>query len=211
MKALGTCPPIRPKRITCLVDELNKQSNESGVAPIQVLDLANGPIQSFKDILVGKLVSDDIAERIHYNGYDTDGVTQDQNRIWVDEVQTRGTYTFHAAEAVETPFQGPNHDQQYNIAYGTGFFDYLPDDFLVKYWKQIYAALAPGGSLIISLKDSDRYHAQSYQYLVRWDQFYQRNQAHFEGLLDQAFGGKDPERCVRDETGIILFYVVRKD
>lgn len=191
-----------------LSDELAYQAAKSPSSSIRVLDLANGPFQSLKEIIIGKLVTGEVLNRVDYQGFDTDARVQQENEVWMKETNPSGRYDFHAADAVRTPFSGVQLSYPNDIVYSTGFFDYLPDSLLVKYWKKIYKSLGPGGSMIISLKDSDHYRSQNYHYLFKWDQFYQRNKEHFEMLLQEA--DLSPERCIRDDTGIILFYVVRK-
>ena len=44
-----------------------------------------------------------------------------------------------------------------DIIYSIGFFDYLPDEFLVKLLSSLYLLLKPGGKLIASFKDANRY------------------------------------------------------
>ena len=47
-----------------------------------------------------------------------------------------------------------------DIIYSVGFFDYLPDDFLVKLLSSLYMLLNPGGKLFAAFKDADRYQPQ---------------------------------------------------
>lgn len=191
-----------------LQDELKYQSSIMGEETISVLDLANGPIQSLKEVIQGKLVPRDVLERVSYRGYDTDSTTQDANKLWIQENKVPGDFAFHTASAVETPFLRETLSNFNNIVYSTGFFDYLPDDKLKSIWKSSYNSLKPGGALIISLKDSNKYDAQGAHYLVKWDQFLQRSEGEFLDLLEES--GLETESCTCDDTGIILFYVVRK-
>lgn len=98
-----------------------------------------------------------------------------------------------------------------DIIYSVGFFDYLPDDFLVKLLSSLYALLAPGGKLIAAFKDADRYTPQLYHWIVDWDGFLQRRNADFDRLLAAAGIPADAIATTRDASGTILFHTaVRK-
>ncbi len=93
-----------------------------------------------------------------------------------------------------------------DIVYSIGFFDYLPDDFLVKLLRTLYLLLNPGGKLIAAFKDSGRYRSQIYHWLVDWDGFQQRTQADFDRLLRQAEIPFETTSMSRVESGAIIFY-----
>lgn len=93
-----------------------------------------------------------------------------------------------------------------DIIYSVGYFDYLPDDFLIKLLNSLYKLLLPGGKLIAAFKDANRYRPQLYHWLVNWDGFLQRTEDDFERLLHYA---KIPEGAVsmtRVDSGSIVFY-----
>ncbi|HXX58875.1 MAG TPA: methyltransferase [Thermodesulfovibrionales bacterium] len=97
-----------------------------------------------------------------------------------------------------------------DIIYSVGFFDYLPDDFLVKLLHALYQLLNPGGKLIMSFKDASLYKAQFYHWIVDWDGFLQRNKADFGRLLSLA---GIPETALTDrrvESDVIIFYTATK-
>mmetsp|Transcript_21662 Transcript_21662/g.60123 ORF Transcript_21662/g.60123 Transcript_21662/m.60123 type:complete len:421 (-) Transcript_21662:1850-3112(-) len=183
---------------------INNDDDES----IRILDLANGPIQSLKEVIQDGIVPANVLQQVDYRGYDTDSIIQADNQVWMEESDFTGQFAFHVEDALRAPFKGDARKDYNNIVYSTGFFDYLNDSLLKTLWKKCFASLKPGGVLLISLKDSAKYHAQMYHYMVKWDQFFQRNEEHFLQLLDEA--NLQPESCIRDSTGIILFYVVRK-
>jgi len=97
-----------------------------------------------------------------------------------------------------------------DIIYSVGYFDYLPDDFLVKMLKTLHALLNPGGKLIAAFKDAGRYRSQEYHWIVDWDGFLQRTTADFERLLAEAGIAKSAVTESRDRTGIIIFYTITK-
>ena len=97
-----------------------------------------------------------------------------------------------------------------DVIYSVGFFDYLPDEFLVKLLRSLYLLLRPGGSLIMAFKDADRYAPQVYHWLVDWDGFLQRRQPEIEQLLSSAEIPADALTATRDRSGSILFFTARK-
>jgi extracellular factor (EF) 3-hydroxypalmitic acid methyl ester biosynthesis protein len=97
-----------------------------------------------------------------------------------------------------------------DIIYSVGYFDYLPDDFLVKMLRTLHALLNPGGKLIAAFKDAGRYRSQEYHWIADWDGFLQRRTADFERLIAEAGIPKSAVTESRDSTGIIIFYTTTK-
>jgi SAM-dependent methyltransferase len=97
-----------------------------------------------------------------------------------------------------------------DIIYSIGFFDYLPDEFLVKMLNSLYTLLNPGGKLIVAFKDAKRYRSQLFHWLVDWDGFLQRTENDFERIFKDA---KIPESTLsmsRVKSGVIVFYTITK-
>lgn len=97
-----------------------------------------------------------------------------------------------------------------DIIYSVGLFDYLPSDFLVKMFGTLYNLLNDGGRLIAAFKDARRYRPQEYHWLVDWNGFLQRNEEDFMGIF---FDADIPDSAIsemREDTGIIIFYIITK-
>lgn len=97
-----------------------------------------------------------------------------------------------------------------DIIYSVGYFDYLPDDFLVKLLNSLYKLLTPGGKLIAAFKDANTYRPQLFHWLVNWDGFLQRTEDDFERLLHYA---RIPDSAIsrkRVDSGSIIFYTAEK-
>ncbi len=95
-----------------------------------------------------------------------------------------------------------------DIIYSAGFFDYLPSDFLVKLFNTLYNLLNRGGKLIAPFKDVRRYRPQDYHWITDWDGFLQRREEDFRKIFKQA---GIPESAItesREESGVIIFYVI---
>jgi SAM-dependent methyltransferase len=97
-----------------------------------------------------------------------------------------------------------------DIIYSVGYFDYLPDDFLVKLLRSLYALLNPGGKLIAAFKDADRYRSQEYHWIADWDGFRQRTEKDFQRILSEAGIPEHAMTMTRDRSGIIVFYSATK-
>jgi len=97
-----------------------------------------------------------------------------------------------------------------DIIYSVGYFDYLPDDFLEKMLKTLYKMLKPGGKLITSFKDANRYRPQIYHWLVDWDGFLQRTEVDFDRLFRRAEVPESALSMTRLESGNIIFYTATK-
>jgi len=93
-----------------------------------------------------------------------------------------------------------------DVIYSVGYFDYLPDDFLVKLLRSLYQLLNKGGKLIAAFKDADRYRAEEYHWIADWDGFLQRTVKDFERILGEAGIPADKITMTRDRTGVIVFY-----
>ncbi|HUJ19124.1 MAG TPA: class I SAM-dependent methyltransferase [Nitrospirota bacterium] len=98
-----------------------------------------------------------------------------------------------------------------DIIYSVGYFDYLPDDFLVKLLRSLYKMLTPGGKLIAAFKEVNRYRPQFFHWMVNWDGFLQRTEDDFERLLRLANIPESAISISRVASGVIIFYTVTKE
>ncbi len=97
-----------------------------------------------------------------------------------------------------------------DVIYSIGLFDYLPSDFLVKMFGTLYHLLNEGGTLVLSFKDAARYSHQVFHWLVDWDGFQQRREEDFLKIMEEAGILKSMTAEIREDTGIIVFYLVSK-
>jgi SAM-dependent methyltransferase len=97
-----------------------------------------------------------------------------------------------------------------DVIYSVGYFDYLPDDFLVKLLNTLYKMLNPGGKLIAAFKDTNRYRPHIYHWLVDWDGFKQRTIPEFDHLLQLAEIPRSTWSMTRVKSGSIIFYTITK-
>jgi extracellular factor (EF) 3-hydroxypalmitic acid methyl ester biosynthesis protein len=97
-----------------------------------------------------------------------------------------------------------------DIIYSAGLFDYLPSEFLSKVLGALYRLLNQGGTLVAPFKDAARYSHQVFHWLVNWDGFRQRTETEFRSILADAGIPMSAVREERDETGLIIFYMITK-
>lgn len=97
-----------------------------------------------------------------------------------------------------------------DIIYSVGLFDYLPDDFLVKLLRALYNLLNSGGKLLAAFKDADKYSSQEYHWIADWDGFLQRTPGDFDRILAQAGIPEKALSVMREESGVIIFYIASK-
>jgi cyclopropane fatty-acyl-phospholipid synthase-like methyltransferase len=97
-----------------------------------------------------------------------------------------------------------------DIIYSVGFFDYLQSDFLSTMFSALYQMLNPGGKLIASFKDAHRYRYKDYHWIVDWDGFLQRTEEDFLNIFSDANIPFSSISEMREESGVIVFYVVSK-
>jgi extracellular factor (EF) 3-hydroxypalmitic acid methyl ester biosynthesis protein len=99
---------------------------------------------------------------------------------------------------------------QFTTIYSAGLFDYIPSDKLSPLLRGLYDSLAPGGLFIAPFKDRNRYETFDYHWFLKWHYFYQRTEPDFRAIFADA-GVPDREIIVqRDDTGVLLFFTVRK-
>jgi hypothetical protein len=67
-----------------------------------------------------------------------------------------------------------------------------------------------GGKLITSFKDAERYRSQEYHWIFDWDGFLQRTEEDFRNILFEAGIPDTSISEVREDSGIIVFYVITK-
>ncbi len=97
-----------------------------------------------------------------------------------------------------------------DIIYSVGLFDYLPSEFLAKMMGALYRLLYSDGTLIAAFKDAEKYRHQDFHWIVDWTGFLQRTEKEFLSILNTAGIPKSAIRKERDETGIIIFYLISK-
>lgn len=94
--------------------------------------------------------------------------------------------------------------------YSAGLFDYIDTERLTKLLRGLYDSLAKDGVLIASFKDKVRYDTFDYHWFMKWHYFLQRSEAECYALLEDAGIPHDKMTVMRDDSGVILFFVCQK-
>jgi SAM-dependent methyltransferase len=97
-----------------------------------------------------------------------------------------------------------------DIIYSVGLFDYLSNDVLVKLLKALYDLLKPGGILIASFKDSNKYSTFIYHWTIEWNAFLQRKEQDVLALYEKAGFPSGSVVTTRTASEVIVFYNVSK-
>lgn len=174
----------------------------------RVLDIACGSCRE-----VSMLVPEIKKSNAHFTCIDLDGDALDfaVNRLAPAELAPEQvTMTkYNALRMFDHDIANAEFGPQ-DVIYSVGYFDYLPDDFLVKLLRSLYQLLNPGGKLIAAFKDADRYRSQEYHWIADWDGFLQRTEKDFERILSEAGIPAQAMNMTRDRSGIIVFYSATK-
>lgn len=99
---------------------------------------------------------------------------------------------------------------RFTTVYSVGLFDYLDDQTLIRLIGGLYESLSDDGTLIVSFKDKLRYDTFDYHWLAKWDFFLQRSEPECFSLFDEAGIPTTHLTMVRDDSGVILFFIATK-
>jgi len=99
-------------------------------------------------------------------------------------------------------------DQQYDLVYCAGLFDYLSDQVCQRLLGLLYEWVAPGGLLVATNVDGSNPSRHTMEYVLEWHLIY-RNSADFTRLVpEQAPPGTYTVRS--DPTGVNIYLECRK-
>jgi len=99
---------------------------------------------------------------------------------------------------------------QFSTIYSAGLFDYIPSDKLAPLLRGLYESLVPGGLFIAPFKDMNRYETFDYHWVLKWHFFYQRTDADFRAVFGEAGIPADAISLQRDDTGVLIFFIIHK-
>lgn len=94
--------------------------------------------------------------------------------------------------------------------YSAGLFDYIKSERLVSLLGGLYDSLQPDGVLIAPFKEQRYYDTFDYHWYSKWHYFKQRSEDEYRSILAKAGVPDDAISLERDESGVILFFVVRR-
>jgi extracellular factor (EF) 3-hydroxypalmitic acid methyl ester biosynthesis protein len=199
---LGHAVRARIKKLQAILkDEVLKRSGPS------ILNIACGACRELVGI-VPEII--DSGAKVICIDNDNDALDYAQGRL--ADIGLRENiefYKYNALRLFDYEIGMEDYGKQ-DIIYSVGLFDYLPSDFLVKIFSTLYKMLKPGGRFIPAFKDAQRYRPQYYHWLADWDGFLQRKEEDFKNILENAGIPSSAITEMRDDTGIIVFYLITK-
>ena len=185
-----------------LIEELQQRKDPT------VLNVACGSCREIFDIASAFMKSN---AKVTCLDHDSEALKYSEDRLkYLSLPENMITYRRYNA------FRMVNHDRNVNefgyqdIIYSTGFYDYVEDKDLIRMLNAAYKLLNPGGTLIASFKDCERYSTVDYHWLVKWNAFYQRTLTDMDNLLRQTMIPDITITKKRDKSGVIVFYLIQK-
>jgi extracellular factor (EF) 3-hydroxypalmitic acid methyl ester biosynthesis protein len=197
-------------RIDILVKMLQAASNTAQAgpvpAPLRILSVGSGPaieVQRF-------VASSEHAERVHFTLMDFSKETLEYSRQRIDEVCRK-----HGKKVQVDYLHGSVHDlikqasrgtqtlpeDQFDVIYCAGLFDYLSDKVCVKLIDHFASRCKVGGDILLTNVHSRNPEKFVMAHLLEWHLIY-RDEQQMENLLP-ARRGRSDVYC--DATGVNLF------
>lgn len=148
----------------------------------------------------------------------------DQRKIWCidqdeaslayaeDLLQRKHNTVFRKMNAFRLINPERNVEQfgELTTIYSAGLFDYIDTERLERLLAGLYGSLAKDGVLIASFKDQIRYDTFDYHWFMKWHYFLQRSESECYQLLENAGIPHNKMTVVRDDSGVILFFLCSK-
>jgi len=94
--------------------------------------------------------------------------------------------------------------------YSAGLFDYIPSKRLVAVIRGLFNSLGRDGMLIAPFKEQLYYDTFDYHWYSKWHYFLQRSESEYRSILAESGIPHDAISLERDESGVILFFVIRR-
>ncbi|GAB3775733.1 hypothetical protein GCM10028818_20240 [Spirosoma horti] len=191
----AACRAVRNRK-TYFKEVVSAYMKRHNRTEIRMLNLASGPCTELAEF---------IAENPSYR-IRTDCVDLDSNAI----AYARQKFTQPAADVrfIQKNVFRFMPDQQYDIIWSAGLFDYFNDRQFVQLIRRFTSHLAVNGELIIG-NFTDNHPSQSYMDLVAWPLNY-RNPAHLIGLGEQAVSAGYSVRVGQEPEKVNLFLHIER-
>jgi SAM-dependent methyltransferase len=192
-----------------LVNYLRQVISDSVTGDCRVLDLACGPSVDVAEILCGSRTDGSV----HFVcvDQDSDAIAFSQSLLSTTLPTNSHVVDFLKANVLRlracanSPIREP-----FTVVYSVGLLDYVPDNLASLALRNWWRMVAPGGRLVLTIKDRDRFDPTFYDWLADWT-FIPRTEQDFFRLLKDSLGLCEcqPE-SLREEMGISVMAIVRK-
>lgn len=179
----------------------------NATAPVfRILDLACGPCADVVEYL-----SDLPPLSLNIVCIDLDQEAIDFAKSMVPELNGRYSVEYVKANVFKVrPCSNPQTQAPFDIVYSVGLLDYVHDSLAAATIRGWWKLVAPGGCLLLTIKDRARYEPSFYDWAADWT-FVPRTEEQFTELLAAAIdltGSKVD--LLREKTGVSVMAVLHK-
>ncbi|MES2594043.1 MAG: class I SAM-dependent methyltransferase [Verrucomicrobiota bacterium] len=207
-------PPViaHRNRIVYLVDQLCKETERarSQGRRSKVYNLGCGPAQEVQRFIQDHAISDEAdLTLLDFNDETIENTSRtSEENAQAHHRKTGLAFIKKSVQQVLKEAVRSGENNQYDLVYCAGLFDYLSDRICRRLLEIFYDMLAPGGLLIATNVHPSNTWRNWMEYLAEWHLVY-RDEAQF---LSIAPSTAPPEsiRVVPDATGVNIFLEVRK-
>ena len=191
------------KRKDLVVSTLIKEIESADRSHCVLLDLASGPCADVREVLARSH-----GVRIRFVCVDHDPETIAFAR---GKPELNGHVVFVQGNVLRIKTTThPSLAELFDVVYSVGMLDYIPDKLarfaLRSWWKLVI----PGGTLLLTIKDRERYDPTFYDWMADWT-FIPRTRHEFERLLtDSLPSSMSGITFKREETGVSIQATIRR-
>jgi hypothetical protein len=192
---------VRGRKEKCkeILEELVVDSSNQH---LRLMKVSSGPCRELQE---SKILRD--RQGLFFYGIDRDDVAVSYaNNALLQAGYDQNSILFEKKIACRVRSKNYLSQGNFDIAYCTGLYDFLPDKALVSLFSGVSNLLAEDGMHLIVLKDGSKYDITSCEWVVSWS-FFERTEQKCRNLIDQA--GLKVEKMWRDHTEIMMFFLAK--
>lgn len=183
--------------------------NSSSLPIVKILNLACGSCREIKELLSTPVVH---KNRIVFECVDQDNNALEFAKCSLGKLPENIEIKFskqNILEIINKPSYYSNLIGVQDLIYSIGLADYLPDRILKRLIHFCFGLLRPGGRLIITHKDIDKYKPLDPDWFCGWT-FIPRNREELFNLVNDSEIDNFSIDTERDDSQIILFLTIAK-
>lgn len=176
---------------------------------VRILNIACGSCREIKELLSSLGVH---KKRVTFECVDQDGEALDFAKDSLGKLPRNMKIKFskeNILDIINKPSYYSGLIGKQDLVYSIGLADYLPDRILKKLIHFCFGLLSPGGRLIITHKDIDKYKPLDPDWFCDWA-FIPRNRGKLSNLVKNSGIDKFSIVLERDDSKIILFAIIGK-
>ncbi len=194
--------------VSCLSDLLKKFHEKDN---IKILDLGCGPCVDVAEFLIRNttllhhfsiLCVDHDKKALDFAKTYIEDRIKDKNNIGISYVQAN-ILLLKDFVSLKSRVIAP-----FDIVYSVGLVDYIPDRLLCKLLPRWWQIINPGGFLLLTIKDREKYNPVFYDWMADW-KFISRTTKQFIALLINSLRIKDNNLRV-ESSGASVLTIIKK-